>query len=55
MSVNFTDLSDDEFHKALLKANTTLLENYFKNKMSAAIETARNLYLKKNSNFRGFR
>lgn len=55
MSVNFTDLSDDEFYKALLKANTTLLENYFTNKMSDAIETSKSLYLNKDSNFRGYR
>ena len=55
LAVNFTDMSDHEFHEALLKANTRLLENYFCKKKQMMIEEAENLYLKKNSGFRGFR
>jgi len=29
LSVNFTDLTDDEFHRALMEANLKLLDNYF--------------------------
>jgi radical SAM superfamily enzyme YgiQ (UPF0313 family) len=55
MSINFTDLSDDQYNKVLLKANTTLLEHHFNNKMASAIGAAKNLYLNQNTNFRGFR
>jgi len=55
LAVNFTDLSDDEFHGCLLAANTTLIKDYHKKKAFATIEEAKKLYLSKNSNFRGFR
>ncbi len=55
MTVNFTDMSDDDFHMCLLEANTKLLANYFKNKLSEATEDCKQLYLKKNTAFRGFR
>lgn len=55
LSVNFTDMSDGKFYMALFEANGRLLQNYFKNKLAAAISGARNLYLEKNVAFRGFR
>ena len=55
VAVNFTDLSDDEFHQALLEANTQLIRNYFHNKTEQVLEEARNLYLRRNTSFRGFR
>lgn len=55
LAVNFTNMSDDEFHRSLLEANTYLLENYFQKKMRATIEQAENLYLKNDRSFRGFR
>lgn len=55
LSVNFTEMSDDEVHQALLEANTRLLENYYQNRMRIALEDSRNLYIGKNSSFRGFR
>jgi anaerobic magnesium-protoporphyrin IX monomethyl ester cyclase len=55
LSVNFTDLSDDEFHRVLFEANKTLLENYYKHQVEKSIETARKLYLEKDASFRGFR
>jgi radical SAM superfamily enzyme YgiQ (UPF0313 family) len=55
VAINFTDLNDKEFHESLLKANTRLLENYFRKKKLAVIEQAENLYLKNDSGFRGFR
>jgi radical SAM superfamily enzyme YgiQ (UPF0313 family) len=54
LAVNFTDMSDEEFHKCLLKANTRLLTNYFQKKLRSSIEQMRELYLQKNANFRGF-
>jgi len=55
LTVNFTDMSDDEFHSCLLKANTILLTNYFNKRLSAQIGQAKRLYLKKDVYFRGFR
>lgn len=55
LAVNFTELSDDEFHKCLLEANTKLLRNYFKKRLDATIQQAEKLYLKNDPEFRGFR
>jgi len=55
LAVNFTKLSDKGFHKALLKANTQLITNYFNHKLRNEINLAKRLYLKKDASFRGFR
>lgn len=55
VSVNFTDMTDGEFHTSLLEANTKLLKNYYEKKASSVIEQSRKLYLEKSTNFRGFR
>jgi len=55
MAINFTDMTDDEFHKALCEANTTLLKAYFEYVRTKAIEAARRLYMEKDVTFRGFR
>lgn len=55
LSVNFTDMTDDEFHEALFKANETLINNYFRHERERAVDNARKLYFNKDANFRGFR
>lgn len=55
LSVNFTDMGDDEFHRCLLEANVKLLENYFGKKLSESIRQSKALYLEKDTAFRGFR
>ncbi len=55
MSVNFTKLSDDEFHSVLFEANKILLENYYRHQLERSIQTAEKLYLHRDANFRGFR
>jgi radical SAM superfamily enzyme YgiQ (UPF0313 family) len=55
LAVNFTDMSDKEFHKALYDANQKLIKNYFKNKTKTSLDEARRLYMELNVNFRGFR
>lgn len=55
VSVNFTDMNDDEFHKALFEANSRLIENYFQKKMQSVVQQASDLYLGHNASFRGFR
>lgn len=55
LSVNFTELSDDKFHRSLMKANMILLDNYYKKKYNLTISTTKNLYLNKDASFRGYR
>lgn len=55
ISVNFTDMSDDDVHQCLFEANSVLLQNYFKRKFSSYEEQMKRLYLKRDSSFRGFR
>lgn len=55
LAVNFTDMSDDEFHRCLLEANTKLITNYYQKKLADAIEQVNRLYLQKDASFRGFR
>jgi radical SAM superfamily enzyme YgiQ (UPF0313 family) len=55
LSVNFTDLSDVEFHNALREVNEFLIMNYFNERRRQAQQQARRLYWDRNTNFRGFR
>lgn len=55
LSVNFTNLSDEEFHHCLLNANSRLLKNYFAKKTSSMLEQTRQLYLNRDISFRGYR
>jgi radical SAM superfamily enzyme YgiQ (UPF0313 family) len=55
LAVNFTELSDKEFHKALFEANTRLIKNYYNKRLDSSIESAKKLYLKGDTSFRGFR
>lgn len=55
LAINFTDMSDEEFHECLFDANARLLTNYYKKKLQNTIDRARKLYLEKDSDFRGFR
>lgn len=55
LSVNFTALTDEEFYEALLHANEALIKNTFKKREEDMLRRARDLYLNRNTNFRGFR
>jgi anaerobic magnesium-protoporphyrin IX monomethyl ester cyclase len=55
LSVNFTDMSDEEFHHALLDANSRLIRAYFEKQMQSYLQQASQLYLQRNVGFRGFR
>ena len=55
LSVNFTGVSDDEFHRLLYEANRTLLSNYYSSLSESMDNTARDLYFNRNLKFRGFR
>ena len=55
LTVNYTELNDDEFHRCLFEANKKLLTNYYNKQLSTSVEQARKLYIDKDSSFRGFR
>jgi len=55
LAINFTDMTDEEFHKALLEANKKLIQNYFNKKKYDVINQAKKLYLENDTKFRGFR
>ncbi len=55
LAVNFTNLSDAEFHKSLFDANKILLESYYKHVFENTIKRMEQLYLEKDATFRGFR
>ena len=55
LSVNFTPLSDDDFHEALYEANVKLINHYFEHIRTDAIDVAYRLYKERDVTFRGFR
>jgi len=55
LTVNFTELTDDEFHRALLEANARLLKNYYARKMELSLKEMERLYIGRDAGFRGFR
>ncbi len=55
LAVNFTDLSDEEFYKALYDANSRLFKNYFNKAYERNVEILENIYINLDSDFRGFR
>ena len=55
VSVNFTKLTDNEFHRLLLEANKRLIEKYFSVQLKRCIKNAEKLYIGLDSSFRGFR
>ena len=55
LTVNFTDMSDDEFHKALYDANMKLIDNYYYHQMLETKDVAIKLYFEHDTTFRGFR
>jgi len=55
LSINFTGLTDQDFHKCLLEANSTLIDNYFEHKKVSYREQMVDLYINRNASFRGFR
>jgi radical SAM superfamily enzyme YgiQ (UPF0313 family) len=55
IAINFTDMSDEEFHQCLCEANSKLLTNYFNKKLTSVINQTNKLYTEKDATFRGFR
>ncbi len=54
LTVNFTELSDDEFHKQLYKANKLLISEYYYQERTTTYKRAKALY-GGDTSFRGFR
>lgn len=55
LAVNFTELSDEEYYQALFEANAVLLKHYQQRWANNTDATLRNLYIKRDASFRGFR
>jgi len=55
LAVNFTDLSDDEFHEALREANEELIKDHFCKRTESYCKQNKDVYGTKDTNFRGFR
>jgi radical SAM superfamily enzyme YgiQ (UPF0313 family) len=55
VSVNFTEMSDDELYECLKWANGKLLSNYYTNVHDQALSCVRELYDSRDPTFRGFR
>jgi radical SAM superfamily enzyme YgiQ (UPF0313 family) len=55
LSVNFMDYPDAQAHEMLYWANTDLITNYYHKKLDISLESAKDLYLNNNTEFRGFR
>lgn len=55
LTVNFTDMTDDEYYQELHKANLSLLNRYNEIHKKNMEETLEQLYVHRNAHFRGFR
>ncbi len=55
LSVNFTELSKEEYYEALMEANITLIDNYFTKKRESMRRIVKRLYKDRDASFRGFR
>jgi radical SAM superfamily enzyme YgiQ (UPF0313 family) len=55
LTVNFTDMSDEEFYTSLYNANKILLNNYIDHVIKSNDKLLMNLYGNRDSTFRGFR
>lgn len=55
LAVNFTEMTDEEFHRCLLDANAKLIRNYFDKRSRDTTAQAERLYLSLDAGFRGFR
>jgi radical SAM superfamily enzyme YgiQ (UPF0313 family) len=55
LAINFTDMTDHQFHEALCWANSVLIENYYNRKKMQIIDQTRKFYAEKDITFRGYR
>jgi hypothetical protein len=55
LTVNLTNLSNDEYYECLKRANEKLFTNYYKNKLMNTIIQTQHLYNCEDTSFRGYR
>jgi radical SAM superfamily enzyme YgiQ (UPF0313 family) len=55
LSVNFTDMTDEEVHSEICKANKVLVEDHAENKLDVLLKQMDLIYSKKDPSFRGYR
>lgn len=55
ISVNFTELTDEEFYRGLYEANSRLISCYHQKSQDRYMTQLSKLYLEKDASFRGFR
>lgn len=55
LTVNFTDLTDENVHECLYEANMKLISRYYESQLNRTEKIAGNLYLENDTSFRGFR
>lgn len=55
LSINFTEFSDEQFHRLLFYTNSILITNYYEKSKEKILLQAKDLYINKNREFRGFR
>lgn len=55
LTVNFTDIPNDEFHKLMFETNKEIIKEYYKHLMNENIKNFYDVYFKKNESFRGAR
>ena len=55
LSVNFTTLTDEEFHKCLFEANRKLLRRYHEHQLEQQTDCFKKLYFERDVAFRGLR
>ena len=55
LTVNFTNLTDEQFYQNLHKANGELIDDYYTKKKRMIYNDIDKLYIDRNVNFRGFR
>jgi hypothetical protein len=55
LAINFTNMTDEEFHETLCEANKKLVRHYYQGKLKSTFKICDDLYLGKDTSFRGFR
>ncbi|KKL21085.1 hypothetical protein LCGC14_2448980, partial [marine sediment metagenome] len=55
LAVNFTEMKEEDMYKNLYKANSMLIDNYYSKHAGYMKKQAKELYLKRDDSFRGFR
>ena len=55
LTVNFTDIPDDEFYQLMYDANQEIIDDYYEHQKNSMIENFGNIYFKKDYDFRGSR